>query len=152
MGLKAISISGPVRVASTASDAWASSPVPASIATCPSLKRSRTGVLRSATSATRLTASTRSLVHTTDSVSELDGKIDATLGYSPSSSRVVVCRWPASNPTRPSPPAAVPRATSTEPLAPSEREMSDSVRAGMSTTWLASVAVGFQCSSRMARR
>ena len=150
--MNAISISGPVSTASTASDAWASSPAPASMATWPSLNRSRTGVLRSATRATRLTASTRSAVLMTDSVSEVVGKIEETLGYSPSSSRVVVRRCPASKPTSPSPPAAVPSATSIEPLAPSERAVSDSVRAGISTTWLASVDVGFQCSSRMASR
>ena len=65
----------------------------------------------------------------TDSVSEVVGKIEETLGYSPSSRRVVVRRWPASKPTSPSPPAAVPSATSIEPLAP-ERARGVGQRAG----------------------
>ena len=113
---------------------------------------SRTGVLRSATRATRLTASTSAAVSITASVSTLVGKIEVTLGYSPSSRRVVARRWPASKPIRPSPPAELPRAISTEPAAPSALAVSERVRAGTSATWLASVASGFQVSSRIASR
>ena len=102
--MNAIWISGPLSVASTASEAWASSPVPASMATWPSVNFSSTGVLRSATSATRLTASSSAAVSMTASVSTEVGKIEVTLGYSPSSRRVVARRWPASKPMSPSPP------------------------------------------------
>ncbi len=56
-GLKAICRSSPSKLASSVSRAWASSPAPASSMSWPVVKVSRTGVLRSATSATRLTDS-----------------------------------------------------------------------------------------------
>ena len=58
----------------------------------------------------------------------------------------MVRRWPASNPTSPSPPAEPPRATSIEADAPRAFAVSESVRAGTSATWLAQLrAIGIRC-------
>jgi hypothetical protein len=78
--------------------------------------------------------------------------MDVTFGYSPSSSRVVVRRWPASKPTSPSEREPSPNDTLTEAEAPSALAVSERVRAGMRLTWLASAVLGLQVSSRMARR
>jgi len=145
-------MSAPVRLASIASLAWASSPWPASIVSCPSVNFSRTGLLRSATSATRLTASTNEAVASTAAVSVVVGKIEVTLGYSPSSSREVVRRRPASNPIRPSPPPVRPSAIWTSALAPSARAVSLRVRAGTRATAEASAASGFHVRVRIASR
>ena len=103
-------------VASTTSVACASSPVPASSRTSPSLKASRTGVLRSATSATRFTASMNDAVSTAATRRDSAGSSARYLGNSPSSSRVVVRRasaLPPSNPIRPSPEPLPDSATTT---------------------------------------
>src|SRR5258708_2849630 len=91
-GLKAICRSSPSKAASRISVAWASSDAPASSTSCPGLKARRTGVLRSATSATRLTASANELAGSSAVALNSLGSRDWYLGYSPLSSLVVVCR------------------------------------------------------------
>ena len=71
----------------SASEACASSPVPASSWSSPAPKDSRTGVLRSATSATRLTASTSARGVDDGDARDSAGSSERYLGNSPSSSR-----------------------------------------------------------------
>src|SRR5690606_36101100 len=109
--LKAIWMSSPSRVALSSSTAWASSPVPASSTRRSLVKDSRSGVLRSATSETRLTASMNSFFWTSATELKDSGRSFRYLGNSPSRSRVVVRRPPPSKPIMPSPPfSAVDRA------------------------------------------
>ena len=90
----------------------------ASMATALSPNRSCTGRVLPATSATRLTAQRE--------VGGLDDGLGLRSWWGRSwrpwdiavERREVLCRWPASNPTRPPPPAACPRATATEPPGP----------------------------------
>ena len=129
-GLKAISISSPVSEASIASEAWASSPWPASMTTWPSVNRSRTGVLRSATRATRLTASISVAVSMTASVSDAGGEDRRRpSGTRRRAAATVVRRWPASKPIRPSPAPDRPSASSTR-AASAERPRRLGQRAG----------------------
>ena len=79
-------------------------------------------------------------------------KIEVTFGYSPSSSREVVRRCPASKPISPSPPPARHNARWTSALAPRARAVSLKVRAGTSATDEASAWSGFHCRVRMANR
>jgi len=101
--LNAIEMSSPSSVASSDSEACASSPVPASRVSSPWAKLSRIGVLRSATSATRRTDSTSAGVLTVARDCDSAGSSERYLGNSPSSSREVVRRPAPSKPTRPSP-------------------------------------------------
>ena len=147
-GLKAICRSSPSNAASRTSTACASSEAPASSTSCPALNARRTGVLRSATSATRLTASANGAAGSSAVALNSLGSSDWYLGYSPDSSRVVVCRPAPANPIRLSPPSEI------DTSAPEvrARAVSPSTRAGTSTAVLRSGCVGFQRSSRTASR
>ena len=147
-GLKAICRSSPSNAASSTSVAWASSDAPASSTSWPELKASRTGVLRSATSATRLTASANELATSSAVALNSLGSSAAYLGYSPDSSRVVVCRPAPVKPMRLSPPSEI----ATSAPAVSARAVSPSTRAGTSTAVDRSGWTGFQRSSRTASR
>ena len=90
-GLKAICRSSPSNAASRTSTACASSDAPASSTSCPELKARRTGVLRSATRATRFTASANEPTASSATALNSLGSSAWYLGYSPDSSLVVVC-------------------------------------------------------------
>ena len=95
--------------ASIDSLAIASSPEPASRVSTPSAKASWTAVLRSATRATRLTASISTDRSTRARVRCSLGNSDRTFGNSPSSSRVVVRRTPPpAEPSKPMMPSPAP--------------------------------------------
>ena len=120
---------------SQASDACASSPVPASSCSSPALNVSRTGVLRSATRDTRLTASTSDGgVDRGHGPRTPSGSSARYLGNSPSSSRVVVRRPPPSKPIRPSPELPAASATATVSLPASDFAVSARVLAGTRAT------------------
>ena len=87
-------------------------------------------MLRSATRATRLTASTNGAVGTSASAVLSLGSSERYLGNSPSSSRDVVRRPPPSKPTMPSPAAPVASASVTSGPPVSALAVSASVRAG----------------------
>ena len=107
--MKPVVMSSPSIVASIDSEAWASSPEPASRVSTPSLNASWTAVLRSATSETRLTDSISAALSTIAMVRCSLGNRLRTLGNSPSSSRVVVRRVPpAAAPSKPMMPSPVP--------------------------------------------
>src|SRR5690606_31477129 len=99
VGLKATTMSSPRRAATIASSACASSPVPASKVSWPSVKAMRTGVLRSATTDTRRTASISSLVRTVAWIGVSLGNSERIFGYSPLISKEVVRRLELSKPT-----------------------------------------------------
>ncbi len=143
-------------VASIDSEAWASSPEPASSVSTPSEKASCTAVLRSATSATRLTDSTSASLSTSALVRCSAGNRLRTLGNSPSSSRVVVRRVPpAADPSKPMIPSPEPVAASamvTSGPAVRDFAVSPSTLAGTSAASDASGLWGFHVSSRCERR
>ena len=142
--------------ASTASVAIASSPEPASSTIWLSPNFICTAVLRSATSATRLTVSIRSALLTLATVRCSAGKSERTLGNSPSRSRVVVRRTPPrplpSKPIRPSPAPLELRAIVTSAPEVSDLAVSPSTLAGTSAATDSSGDWGFQVSSRCERR
>ena len=109
-------------------------------------------MLRSATSATRLTASTNGAVSTTATVLASRGHRDWYCGNSLSSRRCVVRRPLPSNPIRPSPPGVVASAIVTLSAADSARAVSARLRAGTSATAEDPLCSGDQCSSRTASR
>ncbi len=146
-------MSSPSSSASRTSTAWASSPVPASRTSRPGVKDRRSGVLRSATRETRLTASTNSAFCTSATELKDSGSSLRYLGNSPSSSRVVVRRPPPSKPIMPSPPlSAVDSAMDTWAPPVSDLAVSARVLAGTSATADTSGSSGVQVSSRTARR
>ena len=107
--MKPVVMSSPSMVASIDSLAWASSPEPASRVSVPSLKASWTAVLRSATSATRLSDSMSEALSTVAVVWCSLGNRLRTLGNSPSSRRVVVRRVPPGpEPSKPMMPSPLP--------------------------------------------
>ncbi len=152
VGLNAIEMSSPLSPASSASAACASSPLPASRMTSPPEKLSRTGVLRSATSATRLTASTSAAVSTVATLEDSVGSSERYFGNSPSSSRVVVRRPAPSKPIRPSPAPEWASATVTLSAEVSDLAVSARVRAGTSAMADRPGCSGFQARSRTASR
>src|SRR6056297_2389617 len=149
-GLKAISMSSPVICASRASSAWASSPVPARKPTSLWAKVNRTGVFRSATRATRLTASTSAAVSTTAWVDDSFGNSERYFGNSPSSRREVVRRRSPSKPISRSPSGA--SATVTESADPKDFAASANVFAGINNSACAEDDAGVQVNSRTASR
>src|SRR3984957_11844031 len=144
------------KLASMPSSACASSPVPASSTSWPAENESRTAVLRSATRATRLTASANGAAESSATAFTCLGSSDSYRGKSPPSSRVVVRRPPPSNPIIPSPPApsspGSASAMDTSAPAVSARAVSASARAGTSTAADRSGRAGVQRSSRTASR
>jgi hypothetical protein len=150
--LNAIEMSSPVSCASSDSDAWASSPLPASNVTLPSVKDSRIGVLRSATRATRRTDSISAAVSTVARMGDSSGSSDRYLGNSPSSRRDVVRRPAPSKPTRPSAPLPDANATVTLSAPASDFAVSARVRAGTSAIAERPDCSGVQARSRTARR
>ena len=147
-GLNAICRSSPSNAASRISTACASSDAPASSTSWPWLKASRTGVFRSATRATRLTASANELATSSAVALNSLGSSAEYLGYSPDSSRVVVCRPAPAKPIRLSPPSEM----DTSAPEVSARAVSPSTRAGTSKAVDRSGWAGFQRSSRTASR
>ena len=105
-------------------------------------------MLRSATSATRLTASANEPAASSAVALNSLGSSAWYLGYSPLSSLVVVCRPAPAKPIRLSPPSDI------DTSAPEvrARAVSPSTRAGTSTAVLRSGRAGFQRSSRTASR
>ena len=151
-GLKAISNASPSTLHSTASLAWASSPAPARSTTSEPSKFRRTGVLRSATSDTRFTASASMAVSTRATDAASFGSRVRYFGNSPSRSRVVVRRPLPSNPMRPSPAPGGARAMLMTSADAKAFAASASVRAGMSACALILVDDGFHWKSRTANR
>src|SRR5690606_6442859 len=96
----------------------------------PAANARRTGVLRSATSDTRRTASRNGAVSTVAYDNDSDGSSERYFGKSPSRRREVVRRPLLASPTRPSPAAPADRASSTSPLI--DLAVSASVFAGTS--------------------
>ena len=150
-GLKPVVRASPSISAWSDSEAWASSPDPASRVSWPSPNASCTAVLRSATSATRFTESTRSALSILAVVRCSPGKRLRTLGNSPSSSRVVVRRTPPGpTPSKPMMPSPVPLAASaivTSPPPVSDLAVSPRTLAGTSAAMDASGVRGLQSSS-----
>src|SRR6266568_3243480 len=145
-GLKATCIGSPSYPASIASLARASSLPPASTTRPSSPNDSRTGVVRSATSATRRTTSTSAATCSRACASWWSGSRLRTFGKSPSSSRLVVRRGPPTNPIMPSP--IPPRASATvtsPPSGPSVLAVSARILAGTSACRLASGTSGRHC-------
>jgi hypothetical protein len=146
-------IASPSYAASIDSDACASSPAPASRTTWSASRLSRIGVLRAATSDTRLTASTSAVVLTSATEENSAGISERYLGNSPSSSRVVVRRVPPEKPAMPSPWAPLPSAIATSaPVVARVLAASLIVRAGMSAVAASTSPPGRHLSSRTASR